>query len=213
MTNLRVLNLYAGIGGNRKLWPESAIVTAVEYAQDIADVYMDLYPYDRIFIEDAHEYLLQCANEYDVIWSSPPCQSHTRMIRSGRNRKPRYADLRLYEEIIHLLHNFNGSWVVENVRPYYEPLIEPAAVIGRHVFWSNVDLSGINDVPRPSNFINMTTVEGSERLKDWLGIHYQGNIYYEGNNCPAQVLRNAVHPEIGLSVFERLANWHKGVPV
>lgn len=33
---IRVLNLYAGIGGNRKLW-EGVEVTAIEYKQEIAD--------------------------------------------------------------------------------------------------------------------------------------------------------------------------------
>lgn len=40
-----------------------------------------------------------------------------------------------------------------------------------------------------------------EDLKKWLGLSYEGNIYYAGNHCPAQVLRNAVHPEIGRQVF------------
>ena len=48
----------------------------------------------------------------------------------------------------------------------------------------------------------MTTVEGSNKLKEWLGIHYEGNIYYEGNHCPAQVLRNAVHPLVGKQIYD-----------
>jgi DNA (cytosine-5)-methyltransferase 1 len=35
---MRILNLYAGIGGNRKLWTDCE-VTAVENVQHIADVY------------------------------------------------------------------------------------------------------------------------------------------------------------------------------
>ena len=39
MEKIKVLNLYAGIGGNRKLWPSDKIeVTAVEYKQEIADI-------------------------------------------------------------------------------------------------------------------------------------------------------------------------------
>ncbi len=37
---------------------------------------------------------------------------------------------------------------------------------------------------------------------DWLGIHYKENIYYEGNHCPAQVLRNCVHPVLGMQILE-----------
>jgi hypothetical protein len=36
--NLKVLNLYCGIGGNRKLW-QNVDVTAVEYNEEIASIY------------------------------------------------------------------------------------------------------------------------------------------------------------------------------
>jgi len=32
---MKVLNLYAGIGGNRKLWPDECEVTAVENNEEI----------------------------------------------------------------------------------------------------------------------------------------------------------------------------------
>ena len=131
---MRVLNLYAGIGGNRKLWPDHFEVVAVEYTQNIADVYQSLYPNDQVVIGDAHDYLLHNHQEFDFIWSSPPCQSHSRMIRSGRNRRPRYPDFRLYEEIVFLQSNSDADWVVENVVPYYEPLVKPTVKLGRHLF-------------------------------------------------------------------------------
>jgi DNA (cytosine-5)-methyltransferase 1 len=178
---VKVLNLYAGIGGNRKFWDHD--VTAVEIDPKIAAVYSGLYPDDEMVIDDAHQYLLDHYTEFDFIWSSPPCQSHSRMIRSGRNRKPRYPDLALYEEILFLQHNFDGSWVVENVVPYYKPLIpyEP---------------------PEFKNFINRQNLQDKEQLMDWLGIHYEGNVYYGNNHCPTQVLRNSVHPDIGRIVFD-----------
>lgn len=199
---MKVLNLYAGIGGNRKLW-DNCQVTAVEYTQKIADVYKAQHPYDEVVVADAHQYLLENYSSFDFIWSSPPCQSHSKMMKGGRNRKPRYPDMKLYEEILFLQHNHKGLWVVENVVPYYKPLLEPAKQVGRHLFWSNFDFD-VEEVKSPDNFINMTTVEGSKKLKDWLGIHYEGNIYYEGNHCPAQVLRNAVHPLVGKQIFERV---------
>jgi DNA (cytosine-5)-methyltransferase 1 len=195
---MRVLNLYAGLGGNRKLW-EGLDITAVEKSEKIAKIYSDLYPEDKLVIDDAHDYLLKNFENFDFIWSSPPCQSHSRMIRSGRNRKPRYPDMQLYEEIIFLKYNFEGKWVVENVKPYYGAFLEPTQ-IGRHLFWSNYKIEA-EDVEKPKNFINLGTVAGSEKLKNWLGIQYEGNIYYEGNHDPSQVLRNCVHPNIGLDVF------------
>ena len=203
---MKILNLYAGIGSNRRLWPDNVEVTAVERNEDIAEVYAAQFPKDDVCLDDAHNFLLHFCNEFDFIWSSPPCQSHSRMIRSGKNRKPRYPDLKLYEEILFLQHNFKGKWVVENVVPYYQPLIPFSAQRGRHLFWANFVIPDFESPKQPKNFINKTTVAGAEALKDWLGIQYEGNIYYEGNHCPAQVLRNAVHPEVGLKIFEA-AQW------
>ena len=197
---MRILNLYAGLGGNRKLWGPEHHITAVEYTPKIAETYAGLYPNDTVIVADAHEYLLHNYQDYDFIWSSPPCQSHSRMIRGGKNRKPRYADCRLYEEILLLQHNYNGHWVVENVQSYYVPLIKGQKV-GRHLLWSDLDLESVVETPQPKGFIMGTNVAASERLKEWLGIHYEGNIYYEGNHCPAQVLRNCVHPLVGQQIL------------
>lgn len=196
---MKILNLYAGLGGNRKLWPDVEVV-AVERDPKIAEVYQKLYPNDTVVIGDAHDYLLNHAQEFDFIWSSPPCQSHSRMIRSGRNRKPRYADMKLYEEILFLMNDFKGLWVVENVKPYYEPLIAPK-YIGRHAFWANFSFDQIEE-PKFKNFINAQNLNAKQKLMDWLDIHYEENIYYEGNHCPTQILRNCVHPTIGKHIFE-----------
>jgi len=99
-----------------------------------------------------------------------------------------------------LQHFFKGPWIVENVVPYYEPLIE-AKKIGRHLFWSNFVFEA-EDVKRPANFINMANLAGKKALMDWLDIHYEENIYYGGNHCPAQILRNCVHPKLGKQIFD-----------
>lgn len=175
-------------------------MTAVERNPKIAAVYQRLYPDDTVIVGDAHEYLLQNHQAFDFIWSSPPCQSHTKMIRSGRNRKPRYPDLRLYEEILLLQHDFEGLWVVENVVPYYEPLI-PAYRAGRHLFWSNFNLGKVHVPDFRDDFINTTNLAGKAAMMDWLGIHFEENIYYEGNHCPTQILRNCVHPVVGEQIM------------
>ena len=74
---MKILNLYAGLGGNRKLWGDEHQITAVEYDPDIAAIYKNLYPMDNVIVEDAHQYLLENYDKYDFIWSSPPCQSHS----------------------------------------------------------------------------------------------------------------------------------------
>ena len=199
---MKILNLYAGLGGNRQSW-DGHDITAVEKDVYIATIYDELYPDDNLIVDDAHKYLLHHYTEFDFIWSSPPCQSHSQMIRSGKNREPRYPDMRLYEEIVLLTYDFEGEWVVENVMPYYTPMFN-AFRKGRHLFWSSLNLGGLQVPDSPDDFINSTTVEGSEKLKEWLGIHYEGNIYYGDNHCPAQVLRNCVHPVVGEQIMNML---------
>ncbi|AUR86135.1 S-adenosyl-L-methionine-dependent methyltransferase [Vibrio phage 1.082.O._10N.261.49.E4] len=195
---MKVLNLYAGVGGNRKLW-EGCEVTAVEFNEKIAEIYQQNNPGDAVVVGDAHQYLLEHHDEFDFIWSSPPCQTHSRMNKATRHKLTRYPDMRLYEEIVFLQHYFKGGFVVENVKPYYKPLIE-AHQIGRHLFWANFSITA-DDVKRPRGFINKCNTKGKEELQEWLGIHYEGNVYYDGNHCPAQILRNCVHPELGLQIL------------
>lgn len=195
---MKVLNLYAGIGGNRKLW-DGVTVTAVESNPQIADVYKSLYPNDIVVIADAHQYLLDHHSEFDFVWSSPPCQSHSRMMKFTRHKVAKYPDMALYQEIIFLDNFFKGLYVVENVVPYYEPLI-PAKKLGRHLVWANFAITDF-EVKSPKNFTKLATVAGKKVMMDWLGIHYDKNIYYDGNHCPVQVLRNAVHPLLGQHIF------------
>ena len=201
MVKIKVLNAYAGLGGNRKEW-KNCQVTAVENDEKIAAIYKRLYPDDIVIIGDAHKYLIENYGDFDFIWSSPPCQTHSKMNKATRHKSRRYPDMKLYEEIIFLQHFYKGPWIVENVVPYYKPLIE-AKKIGRHLFWSNCDFEA-DDVKRPGNFINMANLAGKKALMDWLDIHYDENIYYGGNHCPAQILRNCVHPKLGLQIYDNL---------
>lgn len=198
---MKVLNLYAGVGGNRKLW-KNCDVTAVEVDEKIAAVYKKLNPNDKVIIGDAHEYLRENFREFDFIWTSPPCPTHSRMAKATRHKNRKFPDMRLYEEILFLQHFFKGKFVVENVTPFYEPLINPTGKVGRHYFWSNFEFE-VKDLKRPENFINMANLAGRASLMDWLDIHFEERIYCSGNHCPAQVLRNCVHPQIGLSIFEQ----------
>jgi len=58
MSNIfKVLNLYAGLGGNRLKWT-GCEVTAVELEPDLARLYQERFPNDKVIIADAHQYLL-----------------------------------------------------------------------------------------------------------------------------------------------------------
>lgn len=196
---LRVLNLYAGLGGNRRLW-DGVSVTAVESDPRIAAVYGRFYPEDEVVVGDAHAYLLENYGRFDFIWSSPPCQTHSRMARATRHSLRRYPDMSLYQQVVFLRHYAACLWVVENVVPYYKPLIE-AKRVGRHLFWSNFAFEA-DAVPTPPGFITGCNLAGKRALQAWLGIHFEETLYYGKNHCPAQVLRNCVHPDIGAQILD-----------
>lgn len=206
---MKVLNLYAGVGGNRKLWTDCQ-VTAVEIHPQIAAVYSRLYPDDDVIVGDAHEYLRENFRDFDFIWSSPPCPTHSQMSKATRHASRRYPDMQLYEEILFLRHFYRGHWCVENVVPYYDYLI-PAQVRGRHAYWASDHVPSFCE-PTPPDFINLATVAGKARLMDWLGIHFDEIIYTEGSNDPAKTLRNCVHPNEGLAIFEALTKRASSLP-
>ncbi len=136
---MKILNLYACIGGNRKLWGDEHDIVAVELDPKIAEIYQDHFPNDTVIVGDAHQYLLEHFNEYDFIWSSPPCPTHSRARFWGCDNdriKPIYPDMKLYQEILFLKHYCKCDWVVENVVSYYKPLITPFK-IASHYLWSS----------------------------------------------------------------------------
>jgi len=190
---MKVLNLYAGIGGNRKLWTDVE-VTAVENNESIATVYQDFFPDDKVIIADAHQYLLEHFKEYDFIWSSPPCQSHTKLNTASFPKGSKdwcYPDMSLYQEVILLKHFFYGGWIVENVVPYYNPLII-AQKLGRHLFWTNFNI--FNTDVEIENHDGRTLKYLEERLG------YDLSKYELINK--KQILRNCVPPELGLHILE-----------
>lgn len=195
---MKILNLYAGVGGNRKLWGDEHQITAVEYDPDIAAVYQALYPNDTVVVGDAHQYLLDNLNDYDFIWSSPPCQTHSQIRynlgykadRKYRKVAPKYPDMKLYEEILLLNNWFEGKYVVENTVSYYRPLI-PARTIAKHFWWSNFPITSFDISSRGHRG---GTVPSLQELK---GIDLTG---FDLTN-KRQILRNCVEPETGLHVL------------
>tara|TARA_R100001369_G_scaffold139_2_gene360 strand:+ start:90 stop:683 length:594 start_codon:yes stop_codon:yes gene_type:complete len=179
---MKILNLYAGIGGNRHLWGDEHEITAVEYNEKIANKYRALYPNDKVVVADAHEYLLDHHKEFDFIWSSPPCQSHstTNYFTQYIRKRPVYPLMNLYQEIIFLQNFYKGKFCVENVVSYYKPLIKPVK-IGRHYLWSNFN---INKIEQPKDDVGtMMPKYGNKACKK-----------------PLEE-RNAVNSELGLNIL------------
>lgn len=197
---MKILNLYAGIGGNRKLWGDNHEITAVENNPKIAECYKKLFPNDTVVVDDAHEYLRKHFREFDFIWASPPCPTHSILQLSHINDKNlQFPDMQLYQEILFLKHFYKGIFCVENVKPFYKPLIEPSFKIGRHYFWSK-DFVFIPD------FGNYYSKDVSRDKKEDLAITLGYKIEDLENYGfdIRKVLRNCVIPEIGKNIFEQL---------
>lgn len=216
MKKIKVLNLYAGIGGNRKLWKDCE-VTAVEFDPRIAEIYKDLYPDDNVIVGDAHQYLLDHYNEYGFIWGSPPCPSHS-ITNHFLNAQGiiRYPDMSLYQEIIFLQYFYKGKYCIENVKPYYEPLIKPQN-IGRHCFWANFKipneysafnedkaaLIGKSQIGRFGSVKSKSTGGGANKGRTEGDNHSMLGFDLSKYNFPNKnkLLNNCVIPEIGLAIF------------
>ena len=170
---MKILNLYACLGGNRYKWDEVADVevTAVELDAELARMYQERFPNDKVIVADAHQYLLDHYQEYDFIWSSPPCPTHSRMRKTNtgegeRKSKATYSDMKLYEEILLLEHFYKGKYCVENVIPYYEPLI-PAKKRGRHLYWTNFNLPNVLSIRKKEDFITSSNVKELSLFHDY----------------------------------------------
>ena len=184
---MKILNLYAGIGGNRRLWGNDHEITSVEFDEKIAKKYEKLFPNDKVIVADAHQYLLENYENFDFIWTSPPCQTHSRanyFINYITNS--RYPKMELWQEIIFLKTFCKGKFVVENVKAYYEHFIPPTAEIGRHYLWANFTIPKI-DLPKG---------EVGTMMKEYIG---------KKNHAVEKKLedRNAVNAELGLHILER----------
>ena len=143
---MKILNLFAGIGGNRLLWNDvlpDIDVTSIEFDPAIAEVYKFRFLNDKVIICDAFSYVVNNYDKFDFIWASPPCQTHSRLNFSNQNtiNNRSLPDFRLYSLISFLKTFCKNKFVVENVMPYYDPLISPNAKILRHLFWSNFYIS------------------------------------------------------------------------
>jgi DNA (cytosine-5)-methyltransferase 1 len=202
---MKILNLYACLGGNRYKWNEvksDIEVTAVELDSEAARLYQERFPNDTVIIADAHQYLLDHFKEFDFIWSSPPCPSHSKVRITQKNTEnfiPIFPDMKLYEEIIFLDNYFDGKYCVENVIPYYEPLIK-AQKRGRHLYWTNFVLpNSLNE--REIGKGKMCGQINEERI--FLESFHEIDLStYKGEQDKRKMARNLVDYEAGKTIFE-----------
>jgi len=203
MKKYKILNLYACLGGNRYKGDEVADnleITAVELDPELARLYQERFPNDTVIVADAHQYLLDHYKEFDFIWSSPPCPSHSRArfwnsSNYDTTTNAIYPDMMLYQEILFLEHYFKGKYVIENVIPYYEPLIQ-AKKRGRHLYWTNFLLP--SDLKDRRFAISQTKNE----LKELCKFHKIDISTYSGSQNKVKIGRNLVDYEAGKTILE-----------
>jgi DNA (cytosine-5)-methyltransferase 1 len=197
---MKILNLYACLGGNRYKWGNEHEITAIELDPFAAELYKERFPNDTVIVTDAHQYLLDHYKEFDFIWSSPPCPTHSRArywnsSNYDTTTEAVYPDMKLYEEILFLQHYFKtGKYVVENVIPYYEPLIA-AQKRGRHLYWTNFKL------PNDLNDRRVQVGAGTDELKRLCEFHNYDFKKYKGEQSIIKMARNLVDYEAGLTIF------------
>lgn len=193
---MKILNLYACLGGNRYKWGNEHEITAVELDPVLADLYQERFPNDTVIVADAHQYLLDHYKEFDFIWSSPPCPTHSKARFARReSTSSEYPDMKLYQEIIFLDKWFNGKYCVENVIPYYQPLIR-GRKRGRHLYWTNFN------IPSDLGERKCSIMEGKDEVKQWCKFHDYDFYQYKGDQRIDKIARNLVDYEAGKTILD-----------
>lgn len=104
--------------------------------------------------------------------------------------------MKLYEEIIFLKHWCKKSYLVENVRSYYEPLIKPQEIT-KHYFWSNFVIKKWNGKRKVVyNAVGQTTdVKMKSKkmfVRDWYG--------FKGDK--RAIINNAIEDKLGKHILK-----------
>lgn len=97
-------------------------------------------------------------------------------------------------------HQRDKKWVVENVIPYYQPLIKPSVELLRHLFWSNFNIPY-------REFEDKTVIKYVKGNNGLYGVSLSN---YAIKN-KRQILRNMVNPELGKYILDRAME--KEIPI
>jgi DNA (cytosine-5)-methyltransferase 1 len=101
--------------------------------------------------------------------------------------------MKLYEEILFLIHFFEGKFCIENVISYYEPLIRPIEA-GNHYFWTNFHFSKI-----ANNTRHLRNQDISDATKNF-GIDL--TVYELPYRFKRNMINNLVEPELGKHILD-----------
>ena len=103
--------------------------------------------------------------------------------------------MKLYQEILFLQHYYKGKYVVENVIPYYQPLIQ-AKKRGRHLYWTNFNLP--SDLGDRRFAISQTKNE----MNGLCIFHDYDFRKYKGTQNKTKIARNLVDYEAGKTILD-----------
>lgn len=211
---MKILNLFAGLGGNRQNWNGHSIIS-IEINPGVAKLYQELYPDDIVLNMDVFDYLREKENnlkDFDFIWASPPCQSHSHMqlfTRHNNNYPPIPRLDQTIGLIIWLNKFYNNKFVVENVIPWYG-LIDLRfnnifkVKLDRHIFYSNFKIQSKKFRSRGSEghgkIGGLMRMKGSELCNFHnldISIIDKLKGLQESGNDHLKVLRNLCNSELG----------------
>lgn len=207
---MKILNLYSGLGGNRTLWNDHEI-TAIEFNSVIAKIYQKRFPSDKVLVQDVFAFLQDTKlDEYDFIWASPPCQTHSHMqLFTKKDRLPKLQET--LGLLLWLNRAFKKPFVIENVVPWYGILKVKfqnlhTVIIDRHLFYSNfiipgrLQQKGKNRHGKIGGIMRETREELLKKyfLRTWIiddlkGVHDKD-----------QIIRNCVDPKLGKYILDQV---------
>jgi len=166
---------------------------AVDNDRKVLQVHSLLNPHSKTVLEDAWLISDDRLLQYDFVWASPPCESHS-VLCWKRKDKPK-PDMRLWW-LIRRLRKLKVPFIVENVRPYYGTILKPTAKAGRHLLWSNLSLKSVQ-------LNSNVTFYDIHNRRDAL-VEYHGLPGWVARVATRDMLRDMMHPQLSYKLAKQV---------
>ncbi len=196
--------------------------TCLELDDKVASLHKEIYPGHLVLETDGIKYLYEHSSNYDIILVTLPCQKISKLTEMNSRQKQDKPGLEIADlmDIIEFLQDvYTGNWFVENVKSK-DYSIQPNLYMDRHAIWSNVPLQRTYKLKdKTFRFDKCTDARPGlsktqtylENLQNYLGMKLPYRINIRGNHAPAQIYREGLHPNIGLSLLKQLINPKKSI--